>query len=131
MELDIKSIFHFICSNAYFDEYIKEVNDKSAADAREKAVFILNSMKQEDRPTIPKGASMIISLTLQWIVRHLCKALMQVMTPEAVVIFDQKIPSTYIVNYLKHQQHFHLRKLINQHYNIMLTERYSTCLYVE
>lgn len=124
MELDVESMFGLLCSNPDFDTFVSELNDCSALNARDEALHILNNAQHHETPTISVGACFIISLTLQWMVRHLCKTLLQVMTPEAIVLLDQKIPSTYLTHYLNHQEHFDLKELINQHYQMMLTERY-------
>ena len=122
MELDVKSLFGLINSNVEFCSYVKTLTHNAALRARDDAVHILNDIQRNDSPTVSVGACLIISLTLQWMVRHLCKTLMQVMTPEAVVVFDDKIPSTYLTHYLNHQEHFNLKKLINQYYQMMLNE---------
>ena len=57
---------------------------------------------------------LIWSLLTQWLVRYFCKALMQLMTPEALVLHERKVPASYIHNYLTYQKHFSLKDLIQQ-----------------
>ena len=64
-------------------------------------------------------ACLVISLLQQWLIRHLCKRLMQLMTSEALTLHCKKIPATYIDNYLTHQQHFSLRQLITLHHKVI------------
>ena len=123
MELDAKSLFGLICSNTEFNDYVKTLADNSALCARDDALYILNYTQQSDNPTASVGACLIISLMMQWMVRYLCRTLMQVMTPEALVVFDENIPFTYLTHYLKQQEHFDLKKLIEKHYQMMLNER--------
>ena len=59
---------------------------------------------------------MVVSLLQQWLIRHLCKSLMGLMTSEALTLHRKKIPATYIDNYLTYQQHFNLKELISHHY---------------
>ena len=54
----------------------------------------------------------VIVLLQQWLVMYLCKKLMQLMTPEALLTNHRKIPTHYISSYLSHQTHFSLRRLI-------------------
>jgi len=37
-------------------------------------------------PTASNGACMVIALIAQWLVRFMCKKLMQLMTPEALIL---------------------------------------------
>ena len=60
-------------------------------------------------------ACLVVSVLQQWLVRHLCKTLMQLMTPEAICLHRRKIPASLIDNYLSHQQHFSLKKLLDHH----------------
>ena len=62
----------------------------------------------------PEGC-MMLALGVQWLVRHLCKHLMQLMTPEALTVHRMKMDSSYLVNYLKHHSHFSLKVLIRNH----------------
>ena len=56
----------------------------------------------------------IWSLLVQWLVRHFCKQLIQLMTPEALVLHAKQIPASYIQCYLSYQKHFSLKDLIQQ-----------------
>ena len=63
---------------------------------------------------LPPVTQLIQSLLVQWLVRYFCKALMQLMTPEALVLHERQIPASYIHNYLTYQKHFSLKDLIQQ-----------------
>ena len=63
---------------------------------------------------LPPVTQLVQSLLVQWLVRHFCKGLMQLMTPEALVLHENQIPATYIHNYLTYQKHFSLKDLIQQ-----------------
>ena len=130
-QLDIKSLFVMIRCSSRFDEYMNSLSDDSAMSAMKEALDALNSddvLSSEETETSQRlsvGACLIISIILQWTVRHLCKTLMQVMTPEALITFRNYIPSSYVIHYLEHQEHFSLEKLIDLQYNsIQATKRY-------
>ena len=55
---------------------------------------------------------LVVALLQQWLVRHLCKRLMQLMTSEALTLYRNVIPSSYLENYLSFHTHFSLKELI-------------------
>ena len=61
-------------------------------------------------------ACLVISLLLQWLVRYLCRRLLQLLTPEALVVHSNKIPNVYIQSYLRHQEHFSLTNLVEKQF---------------
>ncbi len=71
--------------------------------------------------------SIIISVLQQWLIYFLCKALMQLMTPEALVHHRKKIPSSYLENYLTHQKHFSLRGLTDYYCELLEQQEKHTC----
>ena len=56
---------------------------------------------------------MVISVLVHWLVIYLCKRLMQLMTPEALMYYNKEIPHTYQRHYLKYQQHFSIQELVD------------------
>ena len=54
----------------------------------------------------------MVSIMQQWLICHLSKTLMQLMTPEAICLHHKKIPTSLVENYLTNQHHFSLKKLI-------------------
>ena len=74
-------------------------------------------------------ACMVTAVIAQWLVRYMCKKLMQLMTPEAAILkrkyvvcinmlaikllsFLRSIPISYLETYLNHQTHFSIKELI-------------------
>ena len=55
---------------------------------------------------------LVVALLQQWLVRHLCKQLMQLMTSEAFTLYRNKLPSSYLENYLSFHAHFSLQDVI-------------------
>ena len=82
---------------------------------------------------VAPATQLIRSLLIQWLVRHFCKRLMQLMSPEALVLHERQIPASYIHNYLTYQKHFSLKDLIKQqlHKIAMQGKRYvhNVCCY--
>ena len=54
----------------------------------------------------------MVALLQQWLVRHLCKQLMQLMTSEAFTLHRNTLPSSYLENYISFHTHFSLQELI-------------------
>ena len=89
------------------------------------------------------GACMVTALIAQWLVRFMCKKLMQLMTPEAAILkrkyvkyslfnllmylLFRSIPISYLETYLNFQTHFNIKELIAKHVH-MLNTRYIVSL---
>ena len=58
---------------------------------------------------------LVVMLLQQWLVRHLTKRTMQLMTLEAFTEHRSVIPYSYLESYLAHQGHFSLSSLINRY----------------
>ena len=111
MECDAEYLASLVqSSNPKFERIIKtELNDK--ATARQAVLFAFNTPQ---RGHIQPVTQLIRSLLVQWLVRYLCKEVMQLMTPEALVLHERQIPASYIHHYLTYQKHFSLKDLIQQ-----------------
>lgn len=117
MECDAEYLASLVqSSNPKFERIIKtELND---IETTRKAVLSAFNTLQRDvidlsQPLAPI-TQLIRSLLIQWLVRYLCKEVMQVMTPESLVLHERQIPASYIHNYLTYQKHFSLKDLIQQ-----------------
>ena len=69
----------------------------------------------------------MVLLLQQWLVRHLTKRMMQLMTLEAFTEHRSKIPYSYLESYLSHQSHFSLSSLIER-YLKGLASKWCACL---
>ena len=58
------------------------------------------------------NALLVISAVTQFLVRLLCKRLMQLMTSDALCVHHRSVPTSYIQTYLNHQNHFSLKSLV-------------------
>lgn len=132
LEVDCKHVFSYICADSVFDGLIG--TEVPVVDAVSEAFCMLNTPDSEQcslKQGMSPYACMVVSILVQWLVRYLCKRLMQVMTPEALTIHRGKIASTYIHNYLQFQIHFSLKKLITTSYRTLQIdgERLVSCIY--
>ena len=75
--------------------------------------------KMTARADLSINACMVISVFLQWLVRHLAKRLIQLMTMEAVTSHYRTLPLAYTETYLQHQSHFHLKTLIEKQIQVL------------
>ena len=62
---------------------------------------------------------MVVALLEQWLVRYLCKRLMQLMTSEAFILYRNTLPSSYLENYILFQAHFSLKELILKYHHAL------------
>ncbi len=83
------------------------------------ALDILHYAKTLDIASISANACMVISMLTHWLVRYLCKRVMQLMTSEALCMHHRKIPASFIQAYLNHQHHFSLKELLESQYKTL------------
>ena len=62
----------------------------------------------------------VIAFLQQWLITYLCERLVQLMTPETLVINHKNIKSYYIDVYLNLQHHFSLKDLICDFHSALL-----------
>ena len=122
LELDTDQLFEIVQKDPVFEGLIEQLDHNLAARAVVDAINTLHTAsKPEDQNKFdlsPEGC-MVISLLQQWFVRYFCKKLMQLMTSEALILNRNKIPFSYLVNYLIYQNHFSLKDLIERYYNTL------------
>jgi len=117
MKHDAECLFHLVLSsNPNFEGAMKtEVKDIEAAKAAiHSALESLQRGHIDSTEELPPATQLMLSLLVQWLVRHFCKQLIQLMTPEALVLHEKQIPASYIQHYLSYQKHFSLKGLIQQ-----------------
>ena len=118
-ELDADQLFEIVLKDPVFEGLIEQLDHNLAAHAVVEAINTLHTATSpEDQKQFdlsPEGC-MVISLLQQWFVRYFCKKLMQLMTSEALILNRNKIPFSYLVNYLVYQNHFSLKDLIERYY---------------
>jgi hypothetical protein len=113
MENDISELFELLLQADSFRSYFEGLSSSPSAilECINQAMEILTSSTQCH---ITVGDNFVLAYTLQLIVRTMCKALLQVMTPEGVIKFRRSIPCSYLHTYLYHQDHFALKDIVER-----------------
>ena len=75
-------------------------------------LFDAASPDEEYMVEIFPDACLMISLIQQWLIRYMCKRLLQILTPEGMAVNYRKIPYVYREVYFKQQEHFSLKNLV-------------------
>ena len=116
--MDANYLFPILCQDPSFDGAYQGLTVDSSHKAVSEALHVLHTAPDpvtDDVTQIdvsPEGC-LAIGLLQQWIIRHMIKELMKLMTTEAVTLHRKKIPASYIDNYLMYQQHFSIKKLLD------------------
>ncbi len=130
LALDAAHVFSLIWSNKQMATRFKGMSHTEidlAVDQAFGKLHDVNSMTDGCIST-SEQAAIVISVLQQWLIYFLCKALMQLMTPEALVHHRKRIPSSYLENYLTHQKHFSLRGLTDYYRELLNQQERHTCL---
>ena len=117
LTLDAQHVSYLVCSDPEFQGLLQNITPQGVVWGVADAMQKLHEAPSPQGGNVPNvGLSsegcMMVALGVQWLVRHLCKRLMQLMTPEALTVHRMKMDSSYLVNYLKHHSHFSLKVLI-------------------
>ena len=105
-----------------FEGLVSNLRHRKATLLVSEAMNTLDALRKPqdcEQHHLSSDVCMVIAVLQQWLVRYLCKKLMQLMTPEALILHRNKIPSSYLTHYLKHQSHFSLKQLISNQYNTL------------
>lgn len=97
------------------DEMTQSGNKVAVRNAVDEALYLLYHApgpKEESPYDVYIEDCMVISVLVHWLVSYLCKRLMQLMTPEALMYYNKEIPHMYQRHYLKYQQHFSIQELV-------------------
>ncbi len=70
------------------------------------------------------NALLVISAVTQFLVRLLCKRVMQLMTSDALCVHHRRVPTSYIQTYLNHQNHFSLKSLVEARRKLVKSPTY-------
>ena len=113
--MDVEIIFSIIEKDYQFKMLI-ETRDKSdiisGINEAFQMLFEAASPQEQHMVAIFPDACLMISVLHQWMIRHLCKRLLQILTPEGMAVNYLKVPRSYREVYFKHQDHFNLRNLV-------------------
>ena len=114
LQSDADQLFDAILTEDHeFNQAFTHIQHGNALAVVDEALHVLFHPKEKDAPIeVNVNACLVISLLLQWLVRYLCRRLIQLLTPEALAVHLLKIPIVYVQSYLKLQEHFSLKNLL-------------------
>lgn len=122
LEHEAEHLFDIVLHDPEFDGLMPDLNHNGAYQAVVDSINMLHtapSPEDGQQENLSAEGCMVISLLQQWLVQYFCKKLMQLMTPEALILHRNKIPYTYLENYLANQAHFSLKDLVNNYYDTL------------
>ena len=111
----MESVFEVILQDPKFKGLMKNLEHEEVTRAIPEAINALYS-ENGGLVDISSEGHLVIALLKQWLVRHICKRLMQLMTPEAFILRRTIIPFSYMKNYLNFHAHFSLKNLVDKYY---------------
>ena len=117
MKADADHIFGIVLKNEpEFGEVLRNMNRKNVTEIVERVHFLLShSQGTNTKYEYSIESCLLITVLMQWLVGYLCKRLMQVMTPEALAVHCSKIPTAYLKNYFRNQEHFSFKELVRKY----------------
>lgn len=116
LQSDADQLFATILGDREFRKLIALIHHGNALAVVDEALHVLfneSHLHEKDPPLeIYNDVCLVISLMAQWLVCYLCKRLLQLLTPEALIFHLNQIPKCYIQSYLQLQEHFSLKNLV-------------------
>ena len=106
----------------YKTMYAGQLKDLAEADIPDVIDEAMIFLKQAGEPEATANTELVTVILQQWLVVYLCKRLLQLMTPEALVTNHAKIPGHYISHYLNQQSHFSLKDVVVSYYSNIVQE---------
>ncbi len=117
--MDMQGLFEVVERNGTLKDILPGMSQRVALQGINEALQTIHGhSSSDDSSALSTPACLVISLLHQYIVRYLCKRLIQLMTPEALVSNQKKLPLSYIENYLLNQEHFNLKDLLVKCYSL-------------
>ena len=120
LEEDAAHLFQLIQCDPKYEGLLQTMSHDVAMQAVADALNLLYNApgplgKGGQLDLTPEGC-LVVSLLQQLLVRLLMKRVMQLMTTEAVILYRNKIPYSYLNHYLSFQAHFSLKDLISSYH---------------
>lgn len=124
--LDADHVSNYVCADPELKGLLQNLTPQGVGPAVAQAMQKLHEAPPPQGSNSNVGLSRegcaMVAMAIQWLIRYLCKRLMQLMTPEALTIHRMGISSSYLVNYLRHHFHFSLKGLVNDRLNTLKDE---------
>ena len=77
-----------------------------------------------EAPIMGEDSCLVIAAIVHWLIRHITKHLVHVLTPEALVVHEKNIPKSIVKAYFEFQEHFSLKRLIESHIKKMKVNKW-------
>ena len=119
---DAEHLFGLVLSEIQ-QSNLEELNITTSTIINALNILITTSDTSQSETFVTDDIGLIFRLLVQWFVHHLCKSLMQLMTPEALALLHKRIPDAYVRSYLVLQEHFSLKCLLSHYYELQTRRR--------
>lgn len=106
------------------DDQLKEVYLQLVSNPCETVQKSLNTLYEADTEKAQGDVCFIIALLTQWLVRYTTRRIMQLLTPEGLVLHHNKLPRSYVVSYMQHQEHFSFKETIENQKKMLTTNKW-------
>ena len=120
LQSDPDRLFGLVSRDKEFSQLISQINHGNTLAVVDEALRVLfhgpHPNNKDAVIAIYEDACLVISLMVQWLVSYLCKQLMQLLTPEALVVHLYQIPKYLVQHYLQLQDHFSLKNLVTKQF---------------
>jgi hypothetical protein len=114
LQSDCEEIFKYLENSSSFSEDTVNINfDLKAIGEALDAIYIPCGEPQ----TMNYDSCLVIAVIVHWLIRYAAKCLLNILTPEALVVNAKSIPKFLIKAYFQFQEHFSLKKLIKLRLN--------------
>ena len=110
LKVESKFIFDMLLKDEGFLGALNKFNFKGAVG---EALDALHTRKEVQ--FMGEDSCLVIAVIVQWLVQHVTKHLMHLLTPEALVVNARHMPNVLIKSYFDFQEHFSLKILIKLH----------------
>lgn len=111
-----------VACDSEFSGLLENINQEEAQEAIVEVFSALRSDNLSFPKTLTPRACLVVSIIQQLLVRLLTKKLMNLMTAEAVILYRNKIPHSYLRDYLNCQAHFSFKDIITRYYTGLVQE---------
>ena len=120
LEKDTKHVFSLIKQDYKYEQLLGYLKHHEAMKAVAEAFNLLHSdpgpKKEGALLNLTPEGCMVVSLIQQLLIRMFTKRLINLISPEAFILNQNKISHSYLFHYLKNQSHFSLKKMIESYY---------------
>lgn len=113
-----------LLKNEDFNSVINEFNVEGAVG---EALDVLHYRETDEisYDDMHLDACLVIAAIAQWVTRYVSKRLFQILTPEALLLHKDNLPTSLIKSYLDEAEHFSLKDLVLNHLKKMKSHEHD------